>query len=53
MYCGNTYILYIYKYMRNIIKHNDDLNERTNTLLFKNISLTLYLKGLILVVCER
>ena len=28
--------------MRNIIKHNDDFNERTNTLLYKNISLTLY-----------
>ena len=34
--------IYIYKYMRNIIKHNDDFNERTNTLLYKNISLTLY-----------
>ena len=28
--------------MRNIIKHNDDFNERTNTLLYKNIPLTLY-----------
>ena len=28
--------------MRNIIKHNDDFNERANTLLSKNISLTLY-----------
>ena len=28
--------------MRNIIEHNDELHERTNTLLYKNISLTLY-----------
>ena len=28
--------------MRNIIKYNDDFNEWTNTLLYKNISLTLY-----------
>ena len=27
--------------MRNIIKHNDDFNEWMNTLLYKNISLTL------------
>ena len=33
---------YIYRYMRNIINHNDDFNERTNTLLYKNISPTLY-----------
>ena len=32
---------YIYKYMWNIIKHNDKL-QWTNTLLYKNISLTLY-----------
>ena len=30
-----------------------NFNERTNTLLYKNISLTLYSKGLMLVVCER
>ena len=29
--------------MRNRIKHNDDFNERTNTLLYKNISLTFLL----------
>ena len=34
---------------RNIIKHNDDFNERTITLLYKNIPLTLYSKGLMLV----
>ena len=42
-------------------KHNDDFNERTNTLLYKNIPLTLYsrngcervVKGLMLVMCER
>ena len=41
--CIAAYI-YIYKYkcMPNIIKHNDDFNERTNTFLYKNISLTLY-----------
>ena len=38
---------------RDIIKHNDDFNERTNTLLYKNILLTFYSKGLMLVVCER
>ena len=32
----------MYKYMRNIVNNNDDFNERTNTLLYKNISLTLY-----------
>ena len=30
------------QYTRDIIKHNDDFNEWTNTLLYKNISLTLY-----------
>ena len=35
---------------RNITTH---FNERTSTLLYKNISLTLYSKGLMLVVCER
>ena len=35
----------IYKYMRNIIKHKNDVNKRTNTLLYKNIiSHTLFLK---------
>ena len=28
--------------MQNIINNNDDFNERTNTLLYKNISLTFY-----------
>ena len=27
---------------RNIVNNNDDFNERTNTILYKNISLTLY-----------
>ena len=37
-----------------IVNNNDDFNERTNTLLYKNIiSHTLFSKGLILVVCER
>ena len=37
---------YIYKYMRNIIKHYDDFNKQTNTLLYKNIiSHTLFSKG--------
>ena len=32
-----------YTYIRgNIVNNNDDFNERTNTLLYKNISLTLY-----------
>ena len=43
------------------VKHNDDFNERTNTLLYKNIPLTLYsrmgcervVKGLVLIVCEN
>ena len=39
--------------MRNIINHNDDFNERTNTLLYKNISHPLFSKGLTLAVCER
>ena len=30
-----------------------DFNERTNTHFYKNIPLTLYSKGLMLVVCER
>ncbi len=41
---------------RNIIKHNirTSMNERMNTLLYKNIiSHTLFSKGLMLVVCER
>ena len=34
---------------RDIIEHNDDFNERTNSLLYKNIPLSLYSrKG-----CER
>ena len=33
---------YIYKYMRNRINNNDNFNERANTLIYKNISLTLY-----------
>ena len=41
--CIAPYI-YIYKYMRNIIKHNDNFNERTNTLLYKNIPLILYFR---------
>ena len=36
------HVYIIYKYMWTIIKHNDDFNEQTNTLLYKNISLTLY-----------
>ena len=32
----------VYKYRQNIIKHNDDFKERTNTLIYKNIPLTLY-----------
>ena len=36
LYTHNTNI------SRNIIKHNDDFNERTNTLLYENIALTLY-----------
>ena len=37
---------YIYKYMRNVIKHNDDSNKQTNSLFYKNIiSHTLFLKG--------
>ena len=38
---------------RNIVNNNDDFNERTNTLLYKDIPLTLYSKGLMLVMCER
>ena len=45
----NTYI----NISGNIVNNNDDFNERTNTLLYKNIPLTLYSKGLVLVVCER
>ena len=37
----------------NIDNNNDDFNERTNTLLYKNISHTLFSKVLMLVVCER
>ena len=38
--------VYVYKYMLNIIKHNDGFNERTNTLLYKKyISHTLFSKG--------
>ena len=33
--------IYIYKYKRNIIKPNDDFNERTNTFFYKNIPLSL------------
>ena len=40
--CCIVAYIYIFKYMRNIIKQNDDFNERSNTLLCKNISLTLY-----------
>ena len=39
----------------NIVNNNirTSMNERTNALLYKNILLTLYSKGLMLVVCER
>ena len=37
----------------NIVNNNDDFKERTNTLLYKNISHALFLKGLMLVVCVR
>ena len=37
----------------NIVNNHDNFNERTNTLLYKNIPLTLYSKPLMLVVCER
>ena len=49
-----VFATYIYKYMRNIIKHNDELqwtNEHTS--LSKYISHTLFSKGLMWVVCER
>ena len=42
---NNCYILttiITYTYTRNMIKDNDDFNKRTNTLLHKNISHTLY-----------
>ena len=39
--------------MRNIIKHNDDFNEWTNNLLYKNISLSLYSRKVMFLVCER
>ena len=37
-------ILRVYKYTQNIIRHNirTSMNERTNTLLYKDICLTLY-----------
>ena len=34
--------IYIHNISGNIVNNNDDFNERTNTLLYKNISLTLY-----------
>ena len=44
---------YIYKYKQKHSQHSDDFNERTNTLLYKNMPLRLYSKGLVLVMCER
>ena len=44
-------VVYSYTY-RCKQKYYDDFNKRTNTLLYKNISHTLFLKGLMLVVCE-
>ena len=49
-------VYYEYTYINisgNIVNNNDDFNERTNTLLYKNISHTLFSKGLMLVMCER
>ena len=40
--CYIAAYIYIYKYMRSLINTMTNFNERTNTLLYKNISLTLY-----------
>ena len=37
----------------NIVNNNDDFNERTNTLLYKNIPFTLYSQKGMFLVCER
>ena len=37
-----TSLIYIHNICGNIVKNNDGFNERTNTLLYENISLTLY-----------
>ena len=40
--CIATYIYIYTNICGNIVNNNDDFNERTNTLLYKSISLTLY-----------
>ena len=39
--------------MRNIIKHNDDFNERTNTVLYMNISLIIFSQKGLCWLCVR